>query len=88
MCNKPLHPLKPQPLPSSRQRADREVDSVLEHEVSFCQAEFESARGLSKEVRNPFPLILNPPQPPNIKSRNIVPINNKREVLLLGGGGF
>ena len=35
---------------------------------------------------NPFPLILNPPNPPILNPPNIVPICNKEEVLLLGGG--
>ena len=36
---------------------------------------------------NPFPLILNHPSPPILNPPNIVPICNKGEVLLYGGGG-
>ena len=37
---------------------------------------------------NLFPLILNPPNPLVLNPPNIVPICNKGEVSLSGGGGF
>ena len=42
---------------------------------------------LLRDGYNPFPLILNPPKPPILNPPNIVPICNKGEVSLLGGGG-
>ena len=41
-----------------------------------------------KVQSNPFPLVLNPPNPPIFDPPNIVPICNKGEVLLLGVGGL
>ena len=45
-------------------------------------------RGQGMGASNPFPVIPNPPNPLIFNPPNIVPVCNKGEVLLGGGGGL